>query len=160
MQDRVAAEHDNERFESFQQVRLRFRRAPLAAAAVWFAIGIGLARLNLHETAQVAGSLALTLAIAVLALRLKSRVAWVAVAGVWVALGVAAKEWQSSPPGQGALLAHADNLSRTVVGRVVRVQETPAAEESRDADGVPAWEATEELGAAAKRGEPSCWTST
>ena len=65
MQDRVSAGQDLERLEAGGGVRLRFRRAPLAAAAVWFAVGIGLARMNLHETVQVVGSLGLLAVIAV-----------------------------------------------------------------------------------------------
>ena len=67
------------------------------------------------------------------------------VAAVWVVLGVAAAEWQPGPVVPLQLMSYADNLSRTVRGRVVRVREMPTIAESTDADAVPPWEAVEEV---------------
>ncbi len=134
MPDRVSPEQPIE--------RLRFRRAPLAAAAVWFASGILLARLHLHETIHLVVALALCVLIAVASLR--TRVGWLAVAAVWVTLGMVASEWQSAPPSQSALLSYADNLSRTVRGHVIRVHVPPPQVESHDEDKSSPWEASED----------------
>jgi competence protein ComEC len=144
MQDRVSAEQHIE--------RLRFRRAPLAAAAIWFALGILLARLALHETIQLVASLILLTLIAAFALRLRSRVAWLPVAALWITLGVAASEWQTAPPNQSALLANADNLSRTVRAHVLRVRTPPPQAANNDADQTPPWEAAEDT--SQQRGQP------
>jgi competence protein ComEC len=135
MQDRVSAEQHLE--------RLRFRRAPLAVAALCFASGILLGRLHLHGTAQVVLSLGLLGLVALASLR--SRIAGLAAAALWVVLGVAAYEWQPAPPNQSALLANDDNLSRTVRGRVLRVHQPSPKPERGEADSVPAWEAAEDL---------------
>ena len=142
MQDRVSSEPHIE--------RLRFRRAPLAAAAAWFAIGILLARLALHTPIQLAASLAFLTLLAVATL--KKRIAWLTVAALWITLGTAAYEWRPIPPTQSALLADADNLSRTVRAHVLRVHIPPPAPDNNDADETPPWEAAEDT--TNQRGQP------
>ena len=134
MQQRVSPEQHIE--------RLRFRRAPLAAAAVWFALGIMLAHLHLHETIQLVLALVLCTLIALASLR--TRAGWLPVAAIWITLGIAASEWQPAKPSQSALLSYADNLSRTVRGRVVRVHVPPPQADSHDEDKTAPWEASED----------------
>ncbi len=130
--------------------RMSFRRAPLAAAAICFAGGIVLARLQTARCVWISlpvllAALALLGALAGASLLGKQRVAAFPVAAVWVVLGVAAAEWQPGPVIPLQLMSDADNLSRTVRGRVVRVREMPTLAESTDADAVPPWEAVEEV---------------
>jgi competence protein ComEC len=144
MQASVSPEHQLE--------RLRLRRAPLAAAALWFAIGILAAHVHQHQTIQIVASLAILTLLALAALRTSNRTATLAIAAVWIALGVAAHDWQPAPPAQSELLAYADNLSRTVRGHVLRVHTPPPQSESNDADTTPPWEATEDT--SHQRGQP------
>ncbi len=130
--------------------RMRLRQAPLAAAAVWFALGIVVARWQAAAWVSVPlilvlMGLILLAGIAGVALHRGERVAWVPVAAIWIALGLAAAEWQPSPEYPTALMGFADNLSRDVEAHVVRVRPGTVAP-SVDADKVPAWEATEESG--------------
>jgi competence protein ComEC len=127
---------------------MTFRRAPLAAAALWFAAGIVVANWQRSQsirspTVELLAALILLASIAALALRESPRIAWLPVAAVWLVLGVAAAEWQPSPPYPAALMAYADNLSRSVEARVVRVREPPEAP-SADADEVQPWESTDD----------------
>lgn len=128
--------------------RMRLRRAPLAAAALWFAVGIVVARWQRVELVavplvEVLAGLVLLAGIAAFAVRRGERVAWVPVAAIWVVLGLAGAEWQPSPAYPTALMRYADNLSRNVEAHVVRVRPGTVAA-SADEDQVPAWEATEE----------------
>jgi len=128
--------------------RMSFRRAPLAAAAVWLALGIAFAhwqrsRFVFAPTVELLGALLLLTILTAIALRRAQRIAWIPVAAIWLVLGIAARSWQPSPPYPAALMAYADNLSRTVRARVVRVR-TPHAIAAEDADAVPAWESTED----------------
>lgn len=127
---------------------MRLRQAPLAAAACWFAAGIVLEHWQASRTAYAPTILVLTAVlllafVAILALR--TAVAWLPVAGVWVALGLAAALWHPSPPRPVTLLSYADNLSRKVQGRVIRIRKLPGrpAAESADLDAVPPWESAE-----------------
>ena len=124
--------------------RLRFRRSPLAAAAAWFAVGILLARAHSHGTALTVAALTSLSLLSAAALILSNRSAWLPVAGVWIALGIATADWHPAPPNQAALLANADNLSRTVRGRVLRIRSPPPQPESSDVDQAPSWEAAED----------------
>lgn len=142
MQVRVSAEQHIE--------RLRLRRAPLAAAAVWFALGILAAHARPHQTIQIVASLAILMLLAALALH--TRVATFAVASVWLSLGVAAYEWQPRASAQLQLLPFADNLSRMVRGHVLRVHVPPPPSGVSDADTTPAWEAAEDT--SHQRGQP------
>lgn len=132
--------------------RMRLRQAPLAAAALWFAVGIVVARVqaaawvSVPVLDQLVG-LALLAGIAVFALMRAERLAWMPVAAIWVVLGLAGAEWQPSPVYPTALTGFADNLSRDVEAHVVRVRPGIVAP-SVDADKVPTWEATEESGGA------------
>ena len=130
--------------------RLRFRQAPLGAAALWFALGIGVAHVHAARFVAVpvvvlVAGIGLLALVAVLALGVRSRAAWVAVAGLWLALGVAAAEWHPGPVAPVKLLSYADNLSRTVQGRVTRVRVAPPVlpAQANDADAVAPWEAGE-----------------
>ena len=142
MQDRVSAEQQIE--------RLSFRRAPLAAAALCFAGGILLARYTPHAPMHLVVALIALSSIAIVAI--ENRLAWFPVVALWITLGVAAAEWQPAPALQASLLANADNLSRTVRARVLRVQRPPPRAESHDADSVPPWEAAEDT--SPERGQP------
>jgi competence protein ComEC len=144
MQARVSPEHQIE--------RLRLRRAPLAAAALWFALGILAAHFRPHQTIQIAASLAILTLLAFAALKTSARTATFAVAAVWIALGVAALDWQPAPPAQSQLLNYSDNLSRTVRGHVLRVHIPPPQPEATDADSTPPWEAAEDT--SHQRGQP------
>ncbi len=129
--------------------RLRFRRAPLAAAAVWFALGIALQHLQRAQavrpaTVELLGGFLLLAALAAISLARNLRTAWLGVAGVWIVLGLAAAAWHPSPPYPAHLLGFADNLSRTVEARVVRVRPALAAP-AADEDQAPPWESTEEV---------------
>jgi competence protein ComEC len=148
MQDRVSAEQHLE--------RLRFRRAPLAAAALWFALGILLARLHLHATAALVVALVLSAILAIIALLKAPRVALLPVAAVWIALGIAAADWLPPPPTQSALLDYADNLSRDVRAHVVRIHIPPPqpAADTSDADPVPPWEAADSDAITQQRDQP------
>ncbi len=139
MHERVSAELDME--------RLCFRRTPLAAATLWFALGILAARVQLEEPVQLTASLAGCMALALLAMRSTPRFSWVPVAATWIVLGAAAMSWQPPPPQTAELLPYADGLSRAVQARVVRVQpgsDSSASPESTDADPIAPWEAVED----------------
>ena len=134
--------------------RLRLRQAPLAAAALWFAAGIIVARWQAWEgvsapVVMLLAGLAFLAGIAGFALVRRERMAWVPVAAIWMALGLAGAEWKPSPEYPTVLMGFADNLSRDVEAQVVRVRPGTAAP-SVDADKVPAWEATEESSGAGR----------
>jgi competence protein ComEC len=123
---------------------LRFRRAPLAAGAVWFGLGVLLSRVVWQPAVVLVAALALLAGLAVAALVWARRVALLPVAGIWLVLGLAAAVWQPGPDRPLTLMALSDNLSRDVVGRVVRVHAVPPeAAGTDDADAVPSWEATD-----------------
>ena len=132
--------------------RMRFRRAPLAAAAVAFALGIAAGRYSPRPAVLLLAALGLLVALALLSFRLP-RVALWPVLGVWVVLGTAAENWQAAPPAPQRLLLLADGLSRTVRGRVLRVR-APAAmpDATSDADPVEPWESAEDT--SVERGRP------
>lgn len=134
---------------------MRFRRTPLAATAVCFALGIACAHLQLPRigftpTPLLLAALVLLGILSLLALRRGPLLAESAVTAAWLVLGFAAAEWQPSTPTPVALMHYADNLSRTVTGRVVRVHTPPPDLASLDAaaqadrDQVPPWESSEE----------------
>ena len=133
--------------------RMRLRRAPLAFAAVCFALGIGAAHVQLARPSftplpLLLGALALLAALSIIAMRISIRLAWLPVAAAWMVLGFAAAQWQPSPAPPTALMTYADNLSRTIRGTVVRVHPgsrmalQPSVQ--ADTDQVPPWESTEE----------------
>ena len=107
---------------------LSFRRAPLLAAALCFALGESLTQLPPASPRPAillllsAGALA---ALTLVALRRAFRLATLAVLALWIAAGLWSAQLQPTPSPQTALLAYADGLSRTVEGRVVRVRTLP-----------------------------------
>ena len=133
---------------------MRFRRAPLLAAAVMFALGIAGSRVSPRPVPLLLAAMLLLVALALLAFRLASRVAVWPVLGLWIVLGMAAGVWQPGAPQPVRLLSLADGLSRTVRGRVERVRiPAPIADSTQtDADTVPPWEAAEDT--SAERGRP------
>ena len=122
--------------------RLRFRRAPLLAAAGWMACGIGLAHWVWEPGLVLVAAASLLALLGVLALWRAPRVGWLAIAGLWVVVGLAGAEWRAPIAGAGGLAGYSDGLSRTVHGTVTRVRVLPAAP-SKDVDQVPFWEASE-----------------
>ncbi len=134
--------------------RMRFRRAPLAVAAVAFALGIAGSRYSPRPAWALLAALALLGLLAAMALRFAARAAVWPVLGVWVVLGMAAGVWQPGPAEPVRLVGFADGLSRTVRGRVTRVREPAPVPEAvaADADAVPAWEAAEDT--SGERGRP------
>ncbi|HZY74230.1 MAG TPA: ComEC/Rec2 family competence protein [Edaphobacter sp.] len=118
--------------------RLRFGRAPLLAAAVWFALGEVMAR-NRQPAVLLLIALAGLAALALVGLRRSLRVAVLPVAAIWVVAGMWCAEVQPFPLPQTALRSYADGLSRQVRGRVVRVRELPPRPKAADRDNDPAW---------------------
>ena len=91
--------------------RLRFRRAPLLAATVCFAMGIGAERLGWRPAMVLLVAAGLMLGLSGWALRRGARVALVPVLGLWGVVGWWCAEVRPSPDPQTALLGYADNLS-------------------------------------------------
>lgn len=115
---------------------LEFRRAPLLAAVVWFALGELVGR-NGRPAVLLVFALTLLVGLAVLCLRRTLRTAVVPLAGVWLVVGMWSATVQPVPERQATLLHFADGLSRTVRGSVVRVRMLPArgvAERDLDSD--------------------------
>jgi competence protein ComEC len=116
---------------------LSFRRAPLLFAALCFAAGEALTRIPSQPPRLTAlllpGNVAL-MGLTLLALRRAERVVVLALAALWVGIGVWSAQLEPANAPQTAFLAYADGLSRTVEGRVTRVRELPAAARSVDPD--------------------------
>ena len=107
---------------------LRFRRAPLLAAAVCFALGESLTQLppaTTRPTIVLLLAAVACAALALIALRRTLRLAVPAVLALWIAAGLWSAQLQPVPAPQTALLAYADGLSRTVQGRVLRIRTLP-----------------------------------
>jgi len=107
---------------------LRFRQAPLLAAALAFAIGESLTQLppaTTRLTFLLLFSAVAFAALTRLALRRSLRLAVPAVLALWIAAGLWSAQIQPAPAPQTALLAYADGLSRTVQARVVRIRTLP-----------------------------------
>jgi len=98
------------------------------AAACCFALGESLSKLQptiTHPTILLLlASLALV-ALTLLALRRSLRLAVVPVAALWGIAGLWSAQIAPAPSPQAALLAYADGLSRTVIGRVTRIRNLP-----------------------------------
>ncbi len=105
--------------------RLRFRQAPLLAAAVWFAVGEVLARFAWRPGIVFLVAVGMMLGLTAWALRGSLRVALLPVAGLWVVVGMWCGEMRPVPSPQTGLLLYADNLSREVRGHVVRLRALP-----------------------------------
>jgi competence protein ComEC len=125
---------------------LRFRRIPLLAAALCFALGESLTKLPppiaRPTILLVLGAIALV-ALTLLALRRTLRLAILPLATLWIVAGLWAAQLQTAPSPQTALLAYADGLSRTVQGRIVRIRTLPPGTSSTDDDFDPdQWDET------------------
>ncbi len=129
--------------------RLRLRRAPLLFAAICFALGELLAALHPHPTGLLLLAALLLLALAALALyhaaqhprrRAAALIATLPVAALWLTTGTLAAHLRPSPDPQSALIPFADNLSRTVVGRVTRLRPLPPRPKANTADSEHTWE--------------------
>jgi competence protein ComEC len=129
---------------------LVFRRAPLLAAACWFAAGELLAR-NSHLAVILLIAMTLLLLLTQAALRWSFRTTLVPLAALWIVVGFWCAKFQPFPPAQHALAGYADGLSRQVRGRVLRVRELPPLPPSADHDAETGWypekEADEEANA-------------
>ena len=131
---------------------LRLRRAPLLFAAVCFALGELLAVWRPHPPALLLLAELLLLCLAVLALSRAARHAdrasgqWAVtlpVAALWIVAGVLAAHLRPAPDPQSALIPYADYLSRTVVGRVLRVHPLPPRPAAETADSEHSWQPAE-----------------
>ncbi len=127
--------------------RLTLRRAPLLVAALAFVSGELLARLSTHPLVLLASAGALLLVMAVLAIayaqRHRQRVplpATLPALALWLAAGVLALHLAPTPDPQLALRPFADNLSRAVVGTVVRSRPLPARSPNATADAEHTWQ--------------------
>ncbi|MEO6909428.1 MAG: ComEC/Rec2 family competence protein [Edaphobacter sp.] len=118
--------------------RLQFGRAPLLAAAMWFALGEAMAR-NRQPAVVLLVALALLVGLVFAGLRWSLRSTVLPVAVVWMVVGMWCAEVQPFPLPQTALQSYADGLSRQVRGRVVRVRELPPRMKAVDQDNDPAW---------------------
>jgi competence protein ComEC len=107
---------------------LRFRRAPLLAAALCFALGESLTQFPPTTTRLTLTLFLSTIALAaltLLSLRRTLRLAVPAALALWIAAGLWSAQIAPAPAPQTALLAYADGLSRTVEARVVRIRTLP-----------------------------------
>ena len=109
-------------------VPLRWRRAPLLAAALCFAIGDASRSLCAHPSCVAIPASAFTLALVALAfgaLPRAPRTATIAASALWITIGLWSAEIEPLPAPQTELLSYADGLSRTMEARVLRVRELP-----------------------------------
>jgi competence protein ComEC len=119
---------------------LRFRRAPLLAAALCFALGESFTQLpppSYRPTILLLCAAVSLAALTLLALRRSLRLAIPAVLALWIAAGLWAAQVGPAPKPQTALLAYADGLSRVVQGRVVRIRALPVRSNAADGDSDP-----------------------
>ena len=114
--------------------RLRFRKAPLLAAAVCFALGEVMARGGWRPPVILLSAVLLNLGLVAWALRRAMRVVLIPVAGMWAVVGMWCMEVRPVPSPQTALLGYADNLSREVRGQVVRVRVLPPRADAGEPD--------------------------
>ncbi len=114
--------------------RLRFRRAPLLAATLCFALGEAMARSGWRPGVVLLAAVLLLAVVSVVALRRGMRVVLVPVAGLWMVVGMWCAEDRPAPSPQRALLGFADALSREARGHVVRVKALPPRADAADAD--------------------------
>ena len=126
---------------------LSLRRAPLLAAALAFTAGELLAHLSPHPVVLLTSAATLLLALALLAVRHSHRhphrplsPATLPALALWLAAGVLALHLAPAPDPQLALRPFADNLSRTVIGTVVRTRLLPPRSSSPTADAEHSWQ--------------------
>jgi len=108
---------------------LRFRRAPLLAAALCCALGEAMGKLlpaGSRPTTLLLFAVAALATLTLITVRRTLRLAVFAVAALWIAAGLWSAQIEPASSPQTALLAYADGLSRTIEGRVVRVRTLPA----------------------------------
>lgn len=127
--------------------RLSFRRAPLLGSALALIAGELLAHLSPHPVVllAIAGTLLLALALfAVVHAHHQRHSAAVTVAlpalALWLSAGMLALQLAPTPDPQLALRPFADNLSRTVVGTVLRTRPLPPRTPSATADAEHIWQ--------------------
>jgi competence protein ComEC len=135
---------------------LAFRRSPLLAAALCFALGEALTQIP-HTAPRPAVLLivgtCILAGLTLLALRRAPGTAVPAVLAVWMAAGLWSAQIEPAPAPQTGLLAYADGLSRAVEARVVRIRTLPAASGAVDSDSDP--DQWDESAGAAGHGAPS-----
>ncbi len=120
---------------------LRFRRAPLLFAAVFFALGEVMSLRSWQPGVVLAAALLLLVLAASVAVGAALRVALLPVAAVWMVVGMWSAEIRPEPVAQPQLLGYADGLSRMVEGRVMRVRALAGAPaKDGDAEAVGWWE--------------------
>jgi competence protein ComEC len=107
---------------------LTFRRAPLLAAALCFALGDYLAQSPPHFRPAILLLAATTalVALTVLTLRRAERLTLLPLLALWIAAGLWCAEIEPGPPSQAALQQNADGLSRTLRGHILRIRQLPA----------------------------------
>ena len=119
---------------------LRFRRTPLLAAALCFALGESLTKVppsTTRLTILLLIAVLILVALTLLALRRTLRLAVLPVAVLWIVAGLWSAQIQPAPSPQILLLTYADGLSRTVQGRIVRIRILPTRAANSDADSDP-----------------------
>ncbi len=128
---------------------LQPRRAPLLFAALAFIAGELLAHLTPHPIALLLALAALALALTALSLLLARRlparpqahhVAALPTLSLWLIAGALAAHLAPAPDPQLALRPFADNLSRTVVGTVLRSRLLPPRAPNTTADAEHTWQ--------------------
>ena len=114
---------------------LRFRRAPLLAAAVAFSAGDLMAKpaFAWRPAVVLLGFSTLLAALAIF-LRQRDRLVLLPTLALWTVTGFWSAELQPAPASQAELAHYADGLSRTVRGRVVRIRGLPPRPPPQDAD--------------------------
>ena len=126
---RPESEREPARARSFPRVEaLRFRRAPLLAATLCFALGEAFTKLpppTLRPTFLLFAAAVALGAVTLLALGRSLRLAILPIAALWIAAGLWSAQLQPAPSPQTAILTYADGLSRTVEGRIVRIRTLP-----------------------------------
>jgi competence protein ComEC len=110
----------------------------LLFAALCFALGEAIAKLQPPDARPTIlllfACVALT-ALTLLALKRSLRIALLPLAGLWIATGLWAAQFQPNSSPQTPLLAYADGLSRNVQARVVRIRTLPARTTNLTAEG-------------------------
>ncbi|SEG48130.1 competence protein ComEC [Bryocella elongata] len=117
---------------------LAFRRVPMFAAAVAFAVGDALAR-RWHTPAMLLAETASLLLLAMLALRFSLRLALLPALGFWIAVGCWCAQLEPQNTPQTSLAPYADGLSRTFRVRVKRIRELHTADETEESAPDRSW---------------------
>ena len=123
--------------------RLRFRHAPLLAAAILFALGEILAR-SWQPTGILLLAVALLTLISLWVLLcdpgVSRRIFHVRVGALWVTVGMGSAEVRPAHDQQKTLLRYADGLSRRIHGQVIRVRDLPPIETKEQDTEVASWD--------------------